>query len=124
MFSLYPVAVAYTFDRVAPEDVLAASTALLMVYFAASALGSVVFAVALGAFGPMGFFATVGVGAASLVAYSLFSAGSDDSIADDEKLHAFVVPRTSPLASELDPRISEEDHSLIDPSSARPVAEH
>ncbi len=117
LFSLYPVAVAYTFDRVAPGDVLAASTALLMVYFVASALGAVASASALEAFGQTGFFATVGIGAASLVAYSLFRAGADDSIADDHKQHAFVVPRTSPLAGELDPRISEQDHTLIDPLS-------
>jgi len=112
MFSLYPVAVAYTFDRVAPGDVLAASTALLMVYFLASAAGAMMSALALGAFGPSGFFASVGIGAASLVAYSLFRAGSDDSIADDDKQHAFIVPRTSPLAGELDPRVSEQDRTL------------
>ncbi len=107
LFSLYPVAVAYTFDRVAGDDVLAASTALLMVYFAASAVGAVVSASALGAFGPAGFFGTVGVAAACLVVYSLFRAGAYDSIDADAKLHAFIVPRTSPLAAELDPRVHD-----------------
>ncbi len=108
MFSLYPVAVAYTFDRVSPEDVLAASTALLLVYFVASAVGAVISATALGFFGPAGFFVTVATPAVSLVLFSLFRAAAYDSIADDEKLHAFIVPRTSPLAAELDPRVPDD----------------
>jgi MFS family permease len=66
VFSLYPTAASFAYERLGPERAIAAGGALMVVYAAGAALGPLVGTWAMEALGPRGLFAVTG-GAAVLL---------------------------------------------------------
>jgi len=107
VFSIYAIAVAYTLDRVDPEDSLSANATLLLLYCGGSALGSAGAAVALDALGPTGFFLTLLVPSLLLVGYATMLATVNR--AAEDKHTTLYAPRTSPHALGLHPDFPSVD---------------
>ena len=112
VFAIYTIALAYTFDRVAPSLALAANARLLAVFCVGSILGAGGSAAALSRVGAGGFFSVVGLASAGLALAAFHAWRIRDPLPMDERSDVVVVPRTSPVAAELDPRTEhskEED---------------
>jgi len=115
-FTIYPVAVAYANDRIAPKDLVPAAGALLMAYSAGAALGPLLASVAMRASGARGlylFTAVVGLLLALLVARRRGA----ERVPVAEQGSYLPVPRTSTVINQLDPRgeeASESDSEQLD----------
>lgn len=101
-FSLYPVAVAHTNDRMEPHEIIPASSALLFSYGLGACIGPVAAAAFMAMMGPFGLysfiaFVSLGVGMAIAI-YSRF-----ESPKKEEAVPYISVPRTSPIITTLHP---------------------
>ena len=103
-YTLYPLAVAYTNDYLPPEDLIPATGGLVMAYGIGAAIGPLVASVAVQAIGPSGLFAFHGTIAFSLGLLILLRMSKRAAPSSDDQGEFQAVPRTSPVASELDPR--------------------
>jgi len=102
--TLYPLAVAYTNDHLEPEDLVPASGGLVMAYGMGAAigpLGASGFIQVIGANGLFVFCAIVCVALGGLVMTRM---KQRDALAVEDQGDFQAMPRTSPIASEFDPR--------------------
>lgn len=108
-FSLYPLCVAHANDRLTAEEQLSASSVLVLAYSAGAAagplLGSAVMA-ALGAGGLFLFTAALGGGG---LAFALWRMVRSEGVPEDEQQPYQILPRTTPLASALEPASEGSD---------------
>jgi MFS family permease len=110
-FAFYPLGAAYTLDRVEAEGTAAANRGLLLVYAIGSAAGPLAASAIMDAFGaPMlfGFQAAVALGT---VAFTLFRLSRFALLPSSARSRVTLVPRTSLVASTLDPRSSSHPDS-------------
>ena len=109
-FTLYPVAVAHTNDRVQNHEIIPASTALILFYGLGACLGPVAAAIAMGRFGPAGLYlflaACTGVfGTGALVHRRL------EKPRPEQPVPYIPVPRTSAVISTIHPYSEEAEGS-------------
>jgi len=103
-FTLYPLAVAYTNDYLETEDLVPASGGLVMAYGLGAALGPLGASGAVQVFGGgglFGFCALVAVGLSLLIIVRMRQRAA---MATEDQSDFLMVPRTSPVATEMDPR--------------------
>lgn len=107
-FAIYPIAVAHLMDQLDNNDILAGSSALLLVYGVASAIGPALVGQLMGVFGPLAlplFFAlTHGL----LVIYILFRLNVRHTIEAEHPSPFVGMVRTTPQAFELLPEEEDE----------------
>ncbi len=107
LFVLYPVAIAYVNDVLSPEQILSASSALILVYSVGAASGPIATSFFVDLLGPYGLFYVLAVVGLILVPGSLVVMHYRDPVAQSDK-EAFLptaLPQTAPMA-DLDPRLS------------------
>lgn len=103
-FALYPLCVAHANDHLSPEQRVAASGGLVLVYSAGAAAGPVAGAAALGLFGAPGLFGLIAVLAAAGLAFGLWRQAARPPVAADLQQSYQILPRTTPLsAAVVDP---------------------
>jgi len=105
VFATYAIALAYAYDRVAPERLVSANAALLAVFCAGSALGATGSSVALSLAGPMGFYGALVVPSLALAVMAFRAARLWDPVPDADQSDVVLLPRTSSVLVELDPRV-------------------
>ena len=71
-FAVYPILVAHLVDHAPPEDLLAASSSVLLVYGVGSALGPLIAGVAMSVFGAWSLFAWFALSHGVLAAYAIW----------------------------------------------------
>lgn len=99
-FAIYPIVVAHLVDHAPPEDLLAASSSVLLVYGAGSALGPMIAGELMGAFGAWTLFAWFALTHATLAVYALWrSRVSPRTPADMPAFQPML--RTTPAALRL-----------------------
>ena len=105
-FTLYPIYVAHTNDRIENTEIVAASAALILFYGLGACIGPVAAALCIKFFGPDGLFIlTSSTTALFLIAVCLYIYFEKPK---KEKMVPFVpVPRTSPVISSLHPHVEE-----------------
>lgn len=108
-FAFYPVALTYVFERVRRSEASGASAALNLVFAVGAVLGPLLTSTVVAGLGPRGFFVTQGAVAAALAAYAVRRIHVTEAIPPDEREPFVMVPDTTPMASELDPRTPEPD---------------
>jgi MFS family permease len=116
-FSLYPLAVAHTLDRIGPQRALPAASLVLLASSVGSIVAPAVLPMASTALGPQAFYALNGAlasGFAVVIGWRLLRVRR---VAQD---HYQPVPRTTPVVYELDPRI--EGLRATPPRTARDPA--
>ena len=109
VFAIYAISLAYVFDRVPQERAVSANAVLLALFCVGSGIGAGGSSLALNAFGPKGFFGFLVVPAAVLALAALRAAALWKSIPVEDRGDTVLVPRTSPVLAELDPRTDLED---------------
>ena len=124
VFSLYTIALAYTYDRVPAERVVSANATLLAVFCVGSGMGSVGSSLALQIAGPVGFFAALTLPTAVLAAMAFRAAGLYASVPDADQSDALLMAPTSSAMVELDPRVDLQVASGVEERDAEPAAPH
>jgi MFS family permease len=110
--SLYPLSVAYTNDFLEPEDLVPAAGGLVMAYGVGALFGPPVAAASMEIFGKQGLFffcAGVALIAAMLI---VWRGRQREAPSLEDQVDFQVMPRTSPIISELDPRAEPVDHDV------------
>ena len=103
-FTPYPLSVSYTNDFLSPEDLVPASGGLVMAYGIGAALGPLGASGLVEIFGANGLFGFCGATVSALAVLILVRMGKRAAPSGDDQGDFRIVPRTSPLASGMDPR--------------------
>lgn len=106
-FTFYPLGAAYTLDRVSADDTTGATRALLLSYAVGSGLGPLVVSALIATWGPLALFFFVAGVAAAVTTFTLIRLRLFALLPPGARSRVLLLPRTSPLATEMDPRTSE-----------------
>lgn len=106
MMSIYPIAVSQVYDHVEPDRYVAASSGLLLTYSLGAIAGPIVAGFAMAQLGPFAFFLFIAAVAGLLAAFGLYRVKSREPLPAEERKAFVALPRMSPVASELDPRLA------------------
>jgi len=120
-FTLYPLAVAHTNDQLKVGDFVTISAALLFLWGLGSAVGPVLAGQLMSQVGDIGLFLFVAVIAIGVALSAWLIRG--ETVAPEDQEPFVVMARTTPVASELDPRYDEEAHQEEMAQQARADAE-
>lgn len=104
-FTLYPVAVAHTNDRLEPSEIVPASTALILFYGLGACLGPPVASMAMKILGPAGLYAFIAL-CSGLLAAAVIRFRPAAKPPFEEPVPYVPVPRTSHVVTALDPRLA------------------
>lgn len=117
--TLYSIAVAHANDHIDTADLVAASGGLLLAYSLGAVIGPIASTNAMGLVGTWGFY---GFGVAVALVVGLFALWRMTRRPAPEDQSPFVaVPRTSPVASDLDPRGEPTDEPADPPPAPSPA---
>ncbi|MQA65392.1 MAG: MFS transporter [Alphaproteobacteria bacterium] len=105
-FPIYSISVAHTNDFLKSDDLLSASSGLLLVYGAGAILGPLLSGLAMGYLGASGLYVWVAGVMGTMVAFSIYRTSVRDAPPAEERAAIVFVPRTTHVAYELDPRVS------------------
>lgn len=108
IYILYPLALAQTNDSLTPDQFLGASGGLVLIYGIGAIIGPILSSLAMDRFGPSGLFwlmAVIGIGLA-LTATLRMAYGPTMEVEDQTPYQ--MVPRTTVVAMEMDPRLEDE----------------
>jgi len=123
IFTLYPLCVAHTFDHIAPTDMVWASGGLIVAYGIGAAIGPLAAAGMISFVGPFGLFVFSGAIALVIAAFTFWRMGQRAALPADQQGLFQPVPRTTPAASELDPRAEsiEPEFEIVASDMGRPA---
>lgn len=107
-FALYPLCVAHTNDHLAPEQRVAASGGLVLLYSVGAAAGPMAGAAAMTAAGAGGLFLFIAVCAGLALGFGLWRQARALPVPAEQQQSYQVLPRTTPMAATLDPLAPEE----------------
>ncbi|KQX19692.1 MULTISPECIES: MFS transporter [unclassified Sphingomonas] len=102
-FALYPLCVAHCNDRLLESERVAASGRLVLLYSIGAALGPVCAAGFMTFAGTGGLFQFIALCALLALAFGLWRQKASPPVPDHEQQEFQIVPRTTPMASLLDP---------------------
>lgn len=112
IYILYPLALAQTNDHLQPADFLAASGSLVLIYGIGAVLGPILASQVMERTGPVGLFAFLVVTGIVLALFSLYRMMFGPTQEVEEQTPYQMVPRTSAMAYELDPRMEDDQLSF------------
>jgi MFS family permease len=101
-FPIYSLSVAHTNDFLEQDSLVAASSGLLMVYGAGAIMGPLLAGVTMTFAGPAGLYATL---AGLMVLFAQYRRMVGESVPVAEQGDVVLLPRTTPVAYGLDPRV-------------------
>jgi len=107
-FALYPLCVAHCNDRLLETERVAASGRLVLLYSIGAALGPVCAASFMTAAGTGGLFLFIAICAVLALIFGLWRQRASDPVPGREQQEFQIVPRTTPMASLLDPNTPDE----------------
>lgn len=111
-FTLYPLAVAHANDYIEPADLVPASGGLLLAYSIGSAIDPLGASGLMSQLGAAGLFAFTGAIGLVSIGFALWRIRSRSPLPGEEQGPFVALPRTGPVASELDPRGEPEQRSF------------
>ena len=101
---IYALCLAHTNDVIEREEVVAASSALLLVYGAGSMIGPFLCGLLMGRLGPQALFLFTSLGLFAIFAFALTRMLLRPAIPSAEHVPFVAVPRTTHVSTDLDPR--------------------
>jgi len=113
-FPLYALCVAHTNDRLAPNEFVQASSALLLIYGGGAVVGPLVASSLMTAIGSEGLYMFTAAVHGLTAVYALYRLRRRRAIPTAEKEHFVPVPRTSATVYAIDPRSEESDEAAAD----------
>lgn len=108
-FALYPLCVAHCNDRLLETERVAASGRLVLLYSTGAALGPVCAAAFMNAAGTGGLFLFIALCAGLALIFGLWRQSATDPVPHAEQQEFQILPRTTPMASLLDPNTADEN---------------
>jgi MFS family permease len=110
-FAVYPVSISHVCDRVDHEDIVSVTGLLLLAYSIGSVLGPVAASVYIREISGSaeGLFSFISIISLILAAYGGFATFKRARVPEEDKGEFAVLPRQSPVVSELNPRGEEEE---------------
>ena len=106
-FTLYPLAVSYAFDCISLDDLVPASGGLIMAYGLGAAVGPAAASLTVYLGGAGGLFAFCGCVALAVAGFVVWRMTVRDTPPVDDQSEFQVVPRTSQVIYEIDPRLDD-----------------
>lgn len=113
-FPIYSIAVAHTNDYADPEDFVSTSSAMLLVYGAGAILGPLIAGLIMGWIGPWGLYALLAGVMSVTVVFALYRMQARAPLPVEEQASVLLVPRTTHVAYELDPRAEPTEKVMSD----------
>lgn len=107
-FTLYPVAVTHSCDRLDASEITKVTAALCLIYGLGAALGPTVCSFFMKPFGVSGMYLMVTLLSAFSAAFGYYQSKLRKPVPMEDQNPFVPLPRTSPVAAELDPRQEEE----------------
>ncbi len=112
VYLLYPLSVTHANDFIPPEELVSASGGLLMAYSVGAVIGPLLASGAMSLMGPNGLFVTSAAAGTLMTVFAVARVVRDRPIPEAFETNFELVPRTSPVAAELDPRGEFEEPEL------------
>lgn len=106
-FVLYPLSVSHACDLVESKDIAATTGAVLLCYGIGCIIGPILASYGMRLYGGIALFYFIFVSSVILFLIALFRVLVKGQVPKDEKVPYSNMPRTTPMASELDPRIEK-----------------
>lgn len=106
-FALYPLCVAHTNDHLRSSQRVSATGGLVLAYSLGAAVGPMPAAATMEAAGPRGLFLFIALCAGVLVVFAFKRLWSAAPVPGERQRPYLILPRTTPLAAQLDP-LSQE----------------
>ena len=108
-FTLYPLSISHACDHLGPEDIIAGTQGLLLVYSVGATLGPIFAAILMRPlFGGNGLIYYFIFLSALLGWFLLWRKSASPQAPNETQQDYITVPQTTPIAAELDPRADEE----------------
>jgi MFS family permease len=107
-FALYPLCVAHANDRLPAEQRVSASGSLVLAYSAGAAAGPLAAAAVMTLTGAAGLFGFIALCAGGALLFGLWRQAAASPVPAGEQQNYQILPRTTPMAAELEP-ISENE---------------
>ncbi|SCW88877.1 MFS transporter [Sphingosinicella microcystinivorans] len=108
-FALYPLCVAHCNDRLFATERVAASSRLVLLYSIGAALGPVGAAIVMTLAGTTGLFLFVALCAVITLLFGIWRQAATEAVPVSEQQEFQIVPRTTPVASLLDPNTADDE---------------
>lgn len=108
IFALYPISVAQANDRISAAERIPVSGGLITLYGVGAAFGPLLASAVMSALGALGLFVFMGWVGVGIAAYAVVRKRQAAAAPTEAKVAFQVLPRTTPVASELDPRAEPE----------------
>jgi MFS family permease len=112
-FALYPLCVAHTNDHLQPEQRVAASGGLVLLYSVGAVAGPVLGAAAMTLGGASGLFLFTATCAGGTLAFGLWRQASTPPVPADQQQNYQALPRTTPMSAALDPIAGHEQQEEL-----------
>lgn len=113
MLPVYGISIAHANDHMDVKDFVPASASLLLVYGSGAAAGPFVATLIMEAIGPQGLFIHAAIISAAMGLFAFYRITQRKQVSDEESVDFALVPRTTAMAFEMDPR-SDEDANAVD----------
>jgi hypothetical protein len=107
VFTLYPLAITEVCDRLQPEDITKATSMLLLTYGIGGVIGPLVAPIWINLHPTYGLFIFILTNATILIIMGLRSFIHSSAVPEEMQTEFLSLPRVSPVAYELDPRIDK-----------------
>ena len=108
VFTLYPLGISHAIDSLTNNDLVAATSGLLIVYGFGSVVGPLLAALTMKVMGAEGLFVYLAVITGILLCFAIWRSQARAAVPVDEQVDYAAVSRTTPMANELDPRLDDE----------------
>lgn len=108
LLPLYGIAIAHANDFMEVKDFVPASASLLLTYGVGAAMGPLAATLVMNYSGPEGLFIHAAVTTAAIGVFSIYRMFRRSPVSEEDRIDFAMVPRTSAMAFELDPRSDEE----------------
>lgn len=108
-FALYPLCVAHCNDRLLESERVTASGRLVLLYSVGAAFGPVCAAGFMTVAGTGGLFLFIAICAGLALLLGLWRQRASDPVPSAEQQEFQIMPRTTPMASLLDPNVSDDE---------------
>ncbi len=112
-FTLYPLSVSHANDHIDPADLVPASGGLIIAYGVGATLGPLGAAAVIEAQGAAGLFSFVAAMALGTAGYAAWRMTRRPAVPIDDQTPFQPVPRTSVVATEMDPRGEPEEEIIV-----------
>lgn len=103
-FVLYPLSISHACDYMDPQDVVAATGGLVLAYGLGASIGPMLAPLFINLIGEQGLFIYFSTSSAFLAIFIIWRMSQRKSMPYEAQQQFIAVPRTTPIANELDPR--------------------